>query len=307
MHLDHVEKRLPKLIYIMGDGRSGSTALSCVLGNHPDIESVGELAVWPRYRGHTKSGNQKIEDHVFWNSVYQEFTKNWPQPAFEELIGIYEKIESYAHFFNLIFSRKNRMEKQIYMAHCKGLLLAIQHVSKKSIIVDSSKKMGRAWMLYQCLMDRICIIFLVRDPRATLWSQLRTGIEQEYKSPLKAMLHYDIKNLLSLVVQWLVPDKLILRLRYEDFVLKPDKELERIGRFIDLPMDNLIKGVVNGVKLNMPHLLDGNRIRSEKEIKLNPDMEWRRKLPRCLSFFAAFCSFPFFILFGYWKYKYESE
>ncbi len=33
-----------KVLYITGAGRSGSTILDIVLGNHPDIESTGELS-----------------------------------------------------------------------------------------------------------------------------------------------------------------------------------------------------------------------------------------------------------------------
>ena len=37
-----VKNRL-RVVYIMGYGRSGSTILDTILGNHPDLESVGEL------------------------------------------------------------------------------------------------------------------------------------------------------------------------------------------------------------------------------------------------------------------------
>ena len=33
-----------RLVYVLGGGRSGSTLLDTILGNHPTIESVGELS-----------------------------------------------------------------------------------------------------------------------------------------------------------------------------------------------------------------------------------------------------------------------
>ena len=54
-----VAEHAPLVVYIMGDGRSGSTVTGIVLGNHPSISSNGELHKWARYKGHPKEDNDK--------------------------------------------------------------------------------------------------------------------------------------------------------------------------------------------------------------------------------------------------------
>ena len=39
-------KEFTQIIYIMGYGRSGSTLLDIILGNHPEIQSLGEVALF---------------------------------------------------------------------------------------------------------------------------------------------------------------------------------------------------------------------------------------------------------------------
>lgn len=41
----------PEVIYIIGGGRSGSSILSILLGNHQDFVNLGEVKRWAMYNG----------------------------------------------------------------------------------------------------------------------------------------------------------------------------------------------------------------------------------------------------------------
>jgi hypothetical protein len=119
-------------------------------------------------------------------------------------------------------------------------------------------------------------------------------------------MHYSIKNLMSLLVQIRAPRGRVIRVRYEDLVREPARELLRIGRFLGLSMDPVISMIEAGVPLRVPQLLDGNRIRQKDEIHLRFDDTWRKQLGMRDRLLAILFTLPFFLWFGYWNYPYET-
>lgn len=289
----------PKLVYIMAEVRSGSTALCILLGNSPMVESVGELARWPAFRGRPKHDNEKPDDYAFWNSVRNVYHAEAGEPDFAALLDVQGKAEGYGAILLTLLGPIDQLTRDAYRAHVRRLLAAIQSVSGKSIVVDSSKRMGRAWMLFQCMPRETQIIHLVRDPRATLWSQLKRGVEQSPRPPVRAMLQYSFKNLMAEIVRWRLPRHAVLRVRYEDLAERPAAQLRRIGSFLDLPVGQLAVALEKGTALRVPHLIDGNRVRREAMIKFTLDDEWRSALRMWQRLLAVVLTLPFFVLYGY--------
>ena len=61
-----------KLLYIIGDGRSGSTLLNIALGNHPDAVAAGELCNVQRYlwrQDNWCSCGTPVHECSFWGAV----------------------------------------------------------------------------------------------------------------------------------------------------------------------------------------------------------------------------------------------
>ena len=57
----------PKVVYIMGAGRSGSTILGVSLGNCADLVYAGELDKWPARSGRPAAPG--AEQERFWGAV----------------------------------------------------------------------------------------------------------------------------------------------------------------------------------------------------------------------------------------------
>ncbi len=299
-------QRKPLVVYIMGDGRSGSTVTSVVLGNHPCISSNGELHKFARYWGHPKRDNDKEKDLRFWKEVRDYFQSEGLSTDYKHLEDLQGKIENYGSFWRLLFHRVPVDICSEYCTHVRGLFRAISAVSKRDIIVDESKRPTRGYALLRCPDLDVRIIHLVRDPRGVVWSQKKRSVEHMYKSPLTAGLHYSTKNLMSLLVHLRAPRGRVMRVRYEDFVREPAVELTRIGKFLDLSMVPVIERIEAGEPLQVPVLLDGNRIRCEKEITLRFDDSWRRRQSLGERLTAILSTLPFFLRFGYWNYPYDS-
>src|SRR5271165_6619995 len=77
----------PKVIYVMGQGKSGSTILGVALGNCADIFFAGELGSWLLTSGRAVLGGS--ERTQFWQGVREDVD------GAEELFGseVYHSIE----------------------------------------------------------------------------------------------------------------------------------------------------------------------------------------------------------------------
>ncbi len=299
-----VDTKSLKIIYIMGDGRSGSTVLSVILGNHPEIASVGELHRWAEFQGQTKPGDEKEESKRFWANVHTQYCQNGSMPDFGNLVALQNNFEKYKRFFNVLLSSATQ-ERQEYHQYLKRLYEAICHVTGNQIIVDETKRAGRAYELLNEKELDTRVIHLIRDPRGVVWSQLKTNIEHKPKPPLTTIAHYNIKNCMGLLVQWLSPNQSVLRIRYEDLVTDPETTLTHIGQFIGISMKPVTRKIISGENLWVPNLIDGNRIRKKDRIKLRFDMEWQRKLPRSWRLVTILLTLPLFLGFGYWHKRYS--
>jgi hypothetical protein len=296
-----------KVIYIMGDGRSGSTVLSIILGNHPSIESVGELNRWPQFSGQTKPGNRKVEDEAFWKAVRYSYQPGEVEPDYAALVDLQGEFENYKNFPKVFLPVLFKDQRERYNDYLFRLFCAVQSIRGREVIVDETKRPGRGYMLLRDPRLDVRIIHLVRDPRGVMYSQLKTDVEHKFKAPPISMLHYLIKNVMSECVRLLMTGGSVLRVRYEDLALNPEKELVRISRFIGISMDSVIHQIISGEPLTVPHLLDGNRIRHQNAIKLRFDDEWRRKLGLVHKLIAIIMTLPLFLLYNYWNYPHPAK
>ena len=296
------EQSSQTLVYIMGDGRSGSTILSVLLGAHPDIISVGELNRWPQFEGKPKWNNQKQQDHAFWQAVYDAYVAQTSPPHFEELITTQELFERYEQFPILLRGRLPKESVDVYSTYLSYLLKAIALVSDKRIILDASKNPGRAYSFWRHQSDRVTkIIHLVRDPRGVMWSHMKRDGEHKYKPLMLAVAHYMIKNFMCSLVDGITPQDVVLRVRYEDLIQHPTSELTRIGQFLGLTMDSVVEKVTQNHLFDVPPLLDGNQIRQKSSLRLAYDDEWHHKLSSTHRWRINVFTAPLMISYGYWR------
>jgi hypothetical protein len=284
----------------MGDGRSGSTVLATLLGNHPEITSVGEICKWPRFEGRPKQGDDKEGLEAFWEDVLAAYRSQHGDTSFEQLADVQNMFENYGRLPAVLLGRTPRWAREIYQNHAVKLIRSITAVTGDGVVVDSSKRMGRAYMLMRNPYIDARVIHIVRDPRGALWSQMKRNVEQKHKNPLQAVGHYCIKNLSCHLVSWFSKDKPVLRLRYEDLTLRSDDVLRQLEAFLEIPMDPLREIVSAGRPLAVENLLDGNRLRRQTELRLRIDDAWCSKLPGFWKVAGLALTLPFSAVYGYW-------
>jgi hypothetical protein len=282
-----------KVVYIMGAGRSGSTVLDVVLSNHAAIEGIGELM---RLTGHGIADNEycacgaRESDCPFWSEVIQRWQDDAGLGGIHEYSALQDKVERLLAQAAPGRARQHHSDDLARYAHqtC-ALFEAIGSVSRKDIIVDSSKNRARALALANVKGLDVYLIHLVRDVRGVVWSlkkhfarNEKAGIPSEIQSlPVwRASAQWCYVNLESEWVRRQVPPERSMRLRYEDFVSDPGATLIRIGRFIETDLTQLADAVADGALLRVNHTIAGNRLRMKGAIKLSLDQEWTCKLEK---------------------------
>ena len=264
------------LVYIAGYGRSGSTLLGRLIASTGRALDVGEVAMAPlflyRPKGRCACGTRMTACPV-WGALPQALRELPRRPA-------------------------NRHDHA-------ALLRAILAVSPQPTIVDSSKTAAalafRPIFLSRNLPVRLCLVHLVRDPRAVVWSVVRDRRTRRDKpsfwrdvlSTAKTSFVWQVANAAAeLQSLWFSPD--VIRLRYDHLVrFGTQDSLQGI-----LPQGTL-EGVTHDSGIGDYHSLGGNAMRNEKTVVVKLDDAWRTQMPRHLLSLATALSFPFILRYRF--------
>jgi len=273
------------VIYIMGEGRSGSTLLDLLLSNQKSLFGTGEL--WTFFeedysvQGFCSCGHS-VSNCEFWSSVKNELTKKYGDEILLEhrkLREIYDKTQWLP--FRLLGMQWNNFSK--YCNQLTSIFDIISALSNKKFIIDSSKQIGRAYNLLVCPEINVKLIHLVRDGRGVIWSRKRDFIRNPNldraffrKSTVYNSFIWLTKNYFAKYLQKKFPTRYLL-VRYEEFVKTPQVELIKISKFCGF--DYTYGLVFESDQYGIKHQIGGNlRTRSNKDMNLNLDDEWISKL-----------------------------
>ncbi len=274
------------VVYVMGLWRSGSTILDIVLGNQDSVVSVGELRNLPivGWGGDAVCAcGLPVSQCEFWAGVYAGWVDSSGGERVERLRALQDRFERLRSFPRLIAEqvRQSRGFRE-YASLLGGLYQSIAKRSGARVVVDSTKYPGRALALLQIPHLDVRLIHLVRDGRAVIWSCLRKPNTDLQGRPLSENPRKVARDTAR---QWLkvnlACDGVIglkrpkwIRVRYEDFVMDPARELGRIGSLLEMSTRKLADDVEDSRELTIGHTVAGNRVRLSESVRLRPDLEW---------------------------------
>jgi hypothetical protein len=223
----------PRVIYIMGAGRSGSTILGVTLGNCERVFYAGELDAWL-----TRSGEPLVEDPErvrFWGEVRRGVDG---APA---LFGrrAQQAIERSLSVFRVNRWAERRRLRPPYRRVAQSLYGEVARAAGTPLIVDSSHYPLRARELQAVQGIDLFLLYLMRDPQSVVASFNRKDVAQYTKSTLTTNVYLWLTNLLAMWVFSRQPSERRVFVRYEDFVADPGAIvtdiLRRAGVAVSLP------------------------------------------------------------------------
>lgn len=274
-----------RVVYIGGYGHSGSTLLNIMLGQAPEIMGAGELfrlagAAWPREE--FCSCGEALPRCPVWCAIVD----HWTAHVGGDALARYHRLQRACERWPM--PPRHSTLWQDYAGHTLGLFAAIGTVTRRSIVVDSSKVPGRAQALARVHGVDLRLIHLVRDGRGVAWSMRRriardprAGVQagKRERSVLRTALMWMGTNLFVERTAQLLGTERALRVTYEDLAGDPAATLRRLEPLLAADLSSLSRMVAEGEPLAAGHVMAGNRLRMHGALRLRPDLEWQGQLP----------------------------
>ena len=287
-----------KLIYLMGAGRSGTTALAIILGSHKDILCLGELHQFHEHilNGKSCTCSKVLSECEVWSPVIKQL--NYPQNLISEIDKENNKVQKHKNILPLILDVANKSLTNKFIDNQLELFNAIKKANPiKGYYLDSAKYIARALALRKSDEIDIRIIYLNRDPRGVIWSfkkQVQTS-----RSAIRTVGYYWIINLFGHLVYLLLPKKNILKINYEELSDNPNQSFNKIGKFIGLDLSEISDRIDKELPFKMPHIVGGNRLKKNKSLLFKRDFVWREKSGAFFRYFYYILTLPFMIINKY--------
>jgi Sulfotransferase family len=277
----------PKIVYIAGYGRSGTTLLSIVLGQHRSILGAGEiseLALNAWIQNTYCSCGAPMRECEFWGKI----VRRWVAGNTEEAMQVNRQRQIRFERPLARFRGAKAADFRPYAELTERLYSLISEQSRQDIIVDSSKVPWRASTLARMPGLDLYVVHMVRDGRGVAWSLMKSykkdvkaGLQRDItpKSPVRTGIRWSMVNLAAERLRKTVRPGRYLRVRYEDFVDDPVATLGQIGEMIGVDLDQVAKGIRDGEPIKPHHQLAGNRLRMSSSITLEIDDSWKSQMP----------------------------
>jgi hypothetical protein len=250
------------VVFILGASRSGSTVFASALATQPNFAYVGETwqlwASWLR-RGRKCGCGARLSECPFWASVIATIGVD---P--EKLDRVPPSDRAYREAMSTLYDQ-----------------VRVQTGAK--FIVDSSKDPKYLSDLYGERIDAAAV-HMVRDPRGVITSHQRGFKKRGEITPPSPSLG----TIFQVLGAWQKRNYLVtttarrtersLRVRYEDFVANPQRELLRVAHLVDPEVDKAFPA--SPMVISQQHVPTGNPSRYESgSLHLEEDDDWKRTIP----------------------------
>lgn len=276
-----------KILYIAGSGRTGSTLLGQLLGQIDGFFSVGEARnLWQRgLIERRKCGcGRSVPDCPSWSAIIGRAFGSVDAVAASRLAALAGRRDRTRSIPPLLMRRRTASPPAVdeYASALTSLYGAIESETACRVIVDSSKSPVYAEQLDLIAGSRVCVVHLIRDPRATAYSWLRKKTLPDFddermmarQSPLTSARRWFKAQVLTELL-WRRRAARYLLVRYEDFVQRPAETLMRICALIGEDPRQLPLTGRTIARLEKTHSVSGNPDRFlSGTVELRLDDEW---------------------------------
>ena len=213
----------PKVIYVMGAGRSGSTILGVALGNCEGVFFAGELDRWLARSGEPRQAGERRG--AFWRAVRERMHDP------DKLRGA--RTTWIERSSTLLDPRKWAGRERLrvpYRRASEDLYLATAQVADAAVVVDTSHYPMRARELQPLEGIELFLILLVRDPQRVVASLGRDDVPERRFGVLAANAYLFLTYLLATWVFLRHPRERRMLVHHEDLLARPAGVVEEILR-----------------------------------------------------------------------------
>ena len=267
-----------RILYLVGDSRSGSTLLQHLLSLQPGVHALGELR---RLGALSRAGEAcacgaPLGDCEFWCGVCGDVPSTervterpregsaWRMSTLREAVAIRGGLVPAGPFL--------RKRAHHAAAECHRLYEAVARETGASLLVDNSKEPDHFLHLRASYPDLVEPVFLHRDGRGLIWSKIRrAGVSAD-----KAINGYIWMQRQIETARRAIGAKKATESLYEDLCRDPRAELERLLSPYKIPVETTDLGKLTAVR----HDIGGSpTFQGEEKREIKLDERWREELP----------------------------
>lgn len=269
---------MKKNIFVAGLPRSGTTLISCILGQHTSIQQMGESM----YAGILNPQDTMCSCGLLPCPVSQkifELTSSAPLiNKINETYGLIDKlrepskIPSSDTIQNYSETDERTIEAKIRES-CDALDLLTRIYSivfGDYSFIDNSKEIRFAEILAS--RSNWKIILVLRDPRGIAYSVKNAGKRKNVPRNISQKIPVFI-DFASRAIK-LKNHSNALLLRYEDLCASPQQSIIKMCNFLNVPFE---KNMLH-FKHDKGHTLSGNRMRLDNNEIIKEDLSWKTEL-----------------------------
>ncbi len=299
-----------KILFIAGNGRSGSTILHNVLGQIDGFCAVGELRyIWERgvIKNRLCGCGVPFRECEFWSEVMDRAFGGLENVDAEAMHDITESFRIRDLFLTSIPAVRRREEERLrgFIRTLDDLYDAIREVSGCRVVVDSSKNASYGNLLRYLEGADVHYLHFIRDSPAVAYSwgrkkEFEPGVYMPRKSSVKSALQWDARNLSAELFLARGTDRQ-MSLRYEEFIAEPRDTVASIVRWIDeWPADLPFRSSHEVELSRSSHSVFGNEVRFQScPVVLRSDERWRREMSRRDQVVVKSLTLPLRLRYGY--------
>lgn len=282
--------RQPTVVFIAGEGRSGSTLLERVLARFPDVAAAGEVVhLWERaLRDDERCGcGAPFSGCLRWRAAGEAAFGGWDELDPDEAVALRWGVDRQRYLPSLLAPQGDYATRLgAYTERLSRLYRGFAAASGSRVVIDSSKHLSTAFVLRHVPGIDLRVVHLVRDSRgvANSWTRevVRPESAGETYMPRYRPVHVGVRwlghNAGLHVLGGLGVG--VTRITYEALVAYPESTLTRLANRLGLDAAAVGDIVAGGtVDLVTDHTVAGNPMRFRVgPTPLRLDDRWRREL-----------------------------
>lgn len=303
-----------RVLFIGGQGRSGTTLLDRMLGQMPGFFSAGELVhLWAHGLAGERCGcGLPFTQCPTWSKVGESAFGGWDRVNADELVELQRRVDRSRYIPGMLapFWPPYRRRLDSYVETLRRLYTTIGDVADGRVIIDSSKHPSVAFLLRRVPDVDVRVVHVVRSSHGVAYSWTKVVQKPEVTDRVELMPRYwpvrsaawwtGYNGLFQLLSGLGVPTVVV---QYERLVQDAEGEIRRVLELTDQPAtaENLaFFRKPDEVDLGPTHTVSGNPMRFKVgPLKLKLDEEWRGAMPRRDRVLVSAACWPLLHRYGY--------
>lgn len=235
--MTHNKKRVPNIIFIVGQGASGSTLLSLILNSHSHLTTAGEIDCLPTHSNTTDkqcSCHQPLRICKFWQPILEK----------QSFFGL-DQLAPKIRVKEILPSsfRQTEVDCTNFIKQNSQIFQSVSRTSGCTQIVDASKGIVRWYLLHKYFSKQLTTIYIIRDGRAFINSKRKRLRLTNWTNKFR----WTLIGLPKCIFDWIkvnwgivkilkreAKDKEVLTITYEELTEKPEKTLQKICNHLEI-------------------------------------------------------------------------